>query len=325
MSSIEICAFQNVTVPDIDNVQQSIQGTLNGFDQIVKLVTQGQIIQTSDEVIQTCIEKILNEGKIFCKLTRESASGSERIAHYCLDIISYVETLTNEKITGEEFLEVLDGLLSNANKCKSEAVSLKNGYTQIYNNLNEISEDLTEYEDHLQSAIAKEINDSNNMSEEKKEAKTLKWMSIAAGAGLTALTPFTGGLSAIGVPFTAQWASENATKEKEYRVSRDQARATVLKLNGIRCSARDIITQTNSIIDIIDHFQVFWDKRVDEIQLLTTEFEEKKTKHLKYNKLSASPVIKKWGKFCDRYTSYSTNVRSLLNNAEVDGRIAISN
>ena len=140
---------------------------------------------------------------------------------------------------------------------------------------------------------------------------------------MTALAPFTGGLSLTAVPIISHYTAKKAKKERKYRASRDISNAMVFKFNEVIGTLQTVIAQTNSIVDIIGHFQVFWDERVDEIELLVDEFEEKKTRTLKYNKLSAKPVINKWEAVRSQYTSYSTNIRYLLNNSKVNRRIGM--
>jgi hypothetical protein len=315
MNCIEITAFQDVTVSDTETIQNSIQVTLDGFNQVAKY--ESQIIQSelvSDEVIQTCVNNILNEGKQFCKLTKESASVSQRIVNYCTTIISYVETLRDERVTGEDFLSALEELLLDANKCKNEAATLKEGYTQIYYNLNEILEDLQEHENYLHDAKVEEASKAYHMNEEKKGARRSKRTGIAMTAGMTALAPFINGLSLAAVPFISQYTNKNAEKERNYRASRDLSLVMVSKFDDVIGTVRTVITQTNSIIEIVGHFQVFWDKQVNEINKLAEKFEDKKTRDLRYNRLTAAPVIKEWGKVRNRYSSYSTNIGYLLNN-----------
>ena len=113
MSTIEVTPFQDVTVPNTAVVQQSVQKGVVAFNRFVKL-------EIDDTILNKCIELILEEGKTFCELTRKSVHESDKIANYCLEIVSYIETLLEGDVEGAEFLEAFEDLLSNSNKCKSK-------------------------------------------------------------------------------------------------------------------------------------------------------------------------------------------------------------
>ncbi len=121
MSTIEVTPFQDVTVPNTAIVEQAVQKAVVRFNQFAKL-------EIDDVVLKKCIEVILKEEKIFRELTRKSVYGSDKIADYCLEIVSYIETLLEDGVEGAEFLEAL---LSNTNKCKSEIDFLAEGYTKF--------------------------------------------------------------------------------------------------------------------------------------------------------------------------------------------------
>ncbi|RHZ46040.1 hypothetical protein Glove_637g31 [Diversispora epigaea] len=161
------------------------------------------------------------------------------------------------------------------------------------------------------------------MNKEEKEARTIKWACRISSAGMTALAPTTSGVSLFGAAVFGSYAKEKAEKEKECRLSRNESCAMVEKLNSIGHSVSGIITQTGDIIEIIDDFQVFWDKRVIEVKCLIEDFEKKKGGMLGFNRLTGRSVIKKWTEVRGQYTSYSENVLYLLNNTTVNRRIAL--
>ncbi|CAG8759213.1 17118_t:CDS:1, partial [Racocetra fulgida] len=205
-------------------------------------------------------------------------------------------TVLNDRVSGNDFLSALEDLLVSANKCKSEADHIKEEYTIIYKNLNEISDVLQDYENYLQNEVMKGVKDAEYYLDKKIDAKVGKWASIIAGTGFTALAPFTAGISLLGTAIMAQIASESANKEQRYREARIKARQLVSNSNNVRGLVQDIITQTDSIIKILNAFQVFWDSRVNEIQNLIEEFEDKRQATLSYNLFSANQAIKKWNK-----------------------------
>ena len=128
----EVGAFQKVSVPETKLVQNNIERVLDGFNQMAKLEVRKQIVEVPNDTIQVFVERILAEGKIFCKLTHDSVVGSDKIANYCTDIISYVETLSEQKISVEDFHEAIEELLLNA----QIAAIIENCNSQINNNNN---------------------------------------------------------------------------------------------------------------------------------------------------------------------------------------------
>ncbi|RHZ46057.1 hypothetical protein Glove_637g28 [Diversispora epigaea] len=316
----EISAFQAVTVPNTRHVQDNIKSALDGFNQIAKIEVRNQSAEFQHD---TFVGIILDEGKNFCKLTHKSVTGSNNIANYCTDILSYVETLLEQRISGEEFQEALEVLLSNAKKCKNEAFDLRKGYTRICENLKDIHEDLYVYDKDLENEKDELERKIVVMDKEKKVAKKIKWTCRISSAGMTALAPMTAGISLFGAAAFGCYTNEKAEKEKECRLSRNESRAMVEKLNSIRYSVGGVITQTGDIIEIINHFQVFWDKRVIEVKCLIEDFKKKKGGMLGYNRLTGRSVIKKWTEVRGQYISYSKNVLDLLNNTTVNRRIAL--
>src|SRR5438045_1591146 len=98
MSSNETTnAFRNVTIPDTEIVQDFVVKALDGFNQTAKIEVRSQTNELCNTV-QKFVDQILAEGKTFHKLTHESVVGSQRIANYCTDIISYVDTLAKERV-----------------------------------------------------------------------------------------------------------------------------------------------------------------------------------------------------------------------------------
>ncbi|RHZ46039.1 hypothetical protein Glove_637g30 [Diversispora epigaea] len=319
----EINAFQAVTVPNTKHVQDNIKSALDGFNQIAKIEVRNPSAEFQHDTVQAFVGIILDEGKNFCKLTHKSVTESNNIANYCTDILSYVEVLLEQRISGEEFQEALEVLLWNANECKNEAVNLWKGYTRICENLRDIHSNLYVYDKYLENK--KDFHEKNIVmfNKKKKEARTIKWTCRISSAGMTALAPVTVGISLFGAAAFDCYANEKAEKEKECRLSRDESRAMVEKLNSIRYSVDGVITQTGDIIEIINHFQVFWDKRVIEVKCLIEDFKKKKGGMLGYNRLTGRSVIKKWTEVRGQYTSYSKNVLYLLNNTTVNRRIAL--
>src|SRR6266542_3254199 len=239
----EVGAFQKVSVPETKLVQNNIERVLDGFNQMAKLEVRKQIVEVPNDTIQVFVERILAEGKIFCKLTHDSVVGSDKIANYCTDIISYVETLSEQKISVEDFHEAIEELLLNANKCKNEAVILWKGYTQICQNLKDIYDDLKIYDQYLEGQKVKHERTISTMNEDKKEAKAIKWTYIVSSAGMTVLAPASLGITLVGSAVLGYLANEKAEEEKVCRLNRNESRAMVEKLNGIRDSVSEVVTQ----------------------------------------------------------------------------------
>ncbi|RIA91449.1 hypothetical protein C1645_875431 [Glomus cerebriforme] len=321
-SDIVIDSFQNITAPETNHIQNNIKTVLDGFNQMSMLEVRN-LYQTEfqNDTVQAFVKRILDEGKNFCKLTHDSVIASNKISNYCTDIISYVSELTKSKVSGEDFHVALKELLSNANKCKDEAVVLWKGYTQICQDLKDIYDLIKEYDNHLGNEMVKHEKNSVIKNQDKKEAKIIKWTYIVSSAGMTVLAPVSLGITLLGSAILGYLANEKAEEEKECRLSRNDSRDMVEKLISIRSSVNVVITQTSYIIKIIDHFQEFWDQRVIEIQNLIEDFEKKKDGMVGYNTLTGPSVIRKWEKVNGRYTSYSTIVLSLLNSTTVNRRI----
>nr|CAG8637237.1 4573_t:CDS:1 [Entrophospora candida] len=325
MSSNETTnAFQDVTIPDTEIVQDFVVKALDGFNQTAKIEVRSLTNELCNTV-QKYVDQILAEGKTFHKLTHKSVIGSQRIANYCTDIISYVDTLAKEKVKGEDFYEALKELLVTAGECKDEATTLKKGYTQICHHLKEISAELQEYDKYLESNKVEHDRNMTDMGNGKKVAKRIKWTCILSSTGMTILAPVTGGISLIGTAIFAHVATKQDRKVNECRISRNESRAMLQRLNAIREPITGITTQTVYIIDIVNKFQEFWDKRVIEIKLLIVDFEKKKDSMVGYSQFMALPVIKKWTEVRNQYTSYSTNVLTSLNNTTTSRRIAVEN
>jgi len=325
MSTDEITnAFQNVTIPDTEIVQDYIVKALDGFNQTAKIKFLGQHNELYNTV-QTFVDQILAEGRTFHKLTHDSVVGSQRIANYCTDIISYVDTLAKERVSGEDFHKTLKELLVTAGECKNEAITLKKGYTQICHNLKEISADLQKYDESLECDKVQHDKNIIDKCNEKREARLIKWTCVVGSTGMTILAPATWGISLFGAAIFARVANKHDKKVEECRFSRDQSRAMLEKLNAMKDPITQITSQTGYIVNVVDRFQEFWDKRVIEIELLIGDFEKKKDSMVSYNKLTASSVIKKWTEVRGQYTSYSTVVLTLLNNTTMNRRIAVVN
>ncbi|GBC05250.1 hypothetical protein RclHR1_06130001 [Rhizophagus clarus] len=329
----EIDAFKKVVKPETEKAEEVINNVLESFNKLVKIECKNKCINFDDGSVSQClnntvkeyIKNILDEGKKFCELTRKSVKGSNEIAQHCSVIISYVETLMNERVSGMDFQDALKDLLQTAHKCKDETTKLKDGYTNINNNMRDIAMELDTINSQINEMMEKEEQNANLQNQEKKLANRAKWACIVTSTGLTILSPALAGVPLIGAGILGYVAKEKAEDVKECRVSRDQSRSLVESFKKINSSIDDVAKETESIINILDCFKVFWDRRVDEIDGLINDFENKKDSNVGYNKLTGKAVIKSWTEVQDKYSQYSNIILSLLNNSSVNRRLEMKN
>ncbi|CAG8847786.1 30483_t:CDS:2, partial [Gigaspora margarita] len=273
MCSIEVNTFSNVSIPDTSNIQDSVRSAIIEFHLI-------SFESVDVELVTDCIAQILKEGEKFRNVTTKSISESTIMSQHCGEIITHVEFLTQNHVKGKVFLEILEDILSWAQKCKNESEAIETEYRNIRDSAIKAKEEGKSFRNKAISSIA---------------------ILLPAMASTISVAVIPGAQHALGVtvPITTA-AGKNAinTWRKRgdcYGLARS-LKSEILKLEEVTRKISEIIKVTQQIISTFNGLQIFWQKQVDEFSGLISRFNHTMNSNLYYNEMKGRAVINNWKK-----------------------------
>ncbi|CAG8648054.1 17864_t:CDS:1, partial [Gigaspora rosea] len=298
MCSIEVNTFSNVSIPDTSNIQYSVRSAIIEFHLI-------SFESVDDELVTGCIAQILKEGEKFRNVTTKSISESTIMSQHCGEIITHVEFLTQNHVKGKVFLEILEDILSWAQKCKNESEAIETEYRNIRGRLNTILKKLQTRNENVDEEIKKKTDSAIKAKEEGKSFRNEAISSIAilvpAMASTISVAVIPGAQHALSatVPITTAAGKNAINKWRKrgdcYNLARS-LKSEVLKLEAVAYKINEIIKVTQQIISTFNELQIFWQKQVDEVSGLISRFNHTMNGNLYYNEMKGRAVINNWKK-----------------------------
>ncbi|RHZ86040.1 hypothetical protein Glove_55g62 [Diversispora epigaea] len=303
---INLTDFRNPQIPNTDGLVKSVELVFENFKKF-----------SNDKKNENHhIEKILKQAHEFDLLVKNSVQQSKQVAEFSRIFVEYIQTTTEDDVSGTDFIEVMKSQIQCAMKNKSDIEDVTKGYSEILTILVNLVWDL---EDHTSQTNIEQLL-SEDVNRARKEQKTRKF--AALGSGITTgvalcAAPFTAGasLAILGVlGITSAGALIGTSVSGVKRGERaNQLESKLNQINQIREYIEIVMKELTIIIDKHNGFIEIFKSAIDDIEKITEKYSaDAENVNFRMTKIKYLSIKNQWARVNEVFQAYSDELQRML-------------
>ncbi|CAG8587408.1 1179_t:CDS:10 [Diversispora eburnea] len=272
---INLIDFRNPQIPNTDGLAKSVELVFENFKKF------SNYKKKENKENNHHIEKILQHAHEFNILVQESVQHCKQVTTYSKIFVEYLQAMTEEDVTGSDFIEVMKSQIQSAMKNKSDIENVTQGFSEILTMLVNLVWDL---EDHTnQTNIEQLLSDDVNRA--RKEQKTREF--AAWGTGITT------GVAICAAPFTAG--------------------ASLAIIGALGLASTVVTKELSKIIDEYNGFIEIFKSAIEDITKITSKYStDAENVNFRMTRIKYLSMKNQWARVNEVFETYKDDLQRIL-------------